>query len=370
MQNCSTGFQAENRMLTTEELFSIPPYALSQQEKSELLIPLLNKLTKHHFQHCSEYRKILIAEGMDEAYHSFPSFPFIPIRLFKDYELFSIPKEDIIKTLTSSGTTSQKVSKIFLDRITAAYQTKALVKIMQDFLGKQRLPMLIVDHPNVIKDRTSFSARGAGILGLMNFGRSPTYLLNESMEIDFDVLNAFLDRHAGQKTFIFGFTFMVWQYLYQALLKKNIKIDLSQGILVHSGGWKKLQAQAVDNREFKEKIKNQTGIQSIHNFYGMVEQIGSIFMECEAGYLHAPIFSDVFVRNPYDWSVLPQKQSGIIEVMSILPHSYPGHVLLTEDMGTIHGEDDCSCGRKGKYFLISGRIPRAEVRGCSDTHGV
>jgi hypothetical protein len=190
------------------------------------------------------------------------------------------------------------------------------------------------------------------------------------MEIDFDVLNAFLDRHAGQKTFIFGFTFMVWQYLYQALLKKNIKIDLSQGILVHSGGWKKLQAQAVDNREFKEKIKNQTGIQSIHNFYGMVEQIGSIFMECEAGYLHAPIFSDVFVRNPYDWSVLPQKQSGIIEVMSILPHSYPGHVLLTEDMGTIHGEDDCSCGRKGKYFLISGRIPRAEVRGCSDTHGV
>ena len=48
--------------------------------------------------------------------------------------------------------------------------------------------------------------------------------------------------------------------------------------------------------------------------------------------------------------------------------SYPGHSLLTEDMGAILGVDDCPCGRKGKYFRIDGRIPQAEIRGCSDTH--
>jgi len=31
------------------------------------------------------------------------------------------------------------------------------------------------------------------------------------------------------------------------------------------------------------------------------------------------------------------------------------------------GEDDCPCGRKGKYFVIHGRLKNAEVRGCSDT---
>jgi hypothetical protein len=31
------------------------------------------------------------------------------------------------------------------------------------------------------------------------------------------------------------------------------------------------------------------------------------------------------------------------------------------------GEDDCPCGRHGRYFQVSGRQQGAEVRGCSDT---
>ena len=48
--------------------------------------------------------------------------------------------------------------------------------------------------------------------------------------------------------------------------------------------------------------------------------------------------------------------------------SYPGHSLLTEDEGILLGEDDCRCGRLGKYFKIVGRIKNAEIRGCSDTY--
>jgi hypothetical protein len=57
----------------------------------------------------------------------------------------------------------------------------------------------------------------------------------------------------------------------------------------------------------------------------------------------------------------------LIQTFSILPRSYPGNSLLTEDIGVIVGEDDCSCGRNGKYFLVEGRLPTAELRGCSDT---
>ena len=41
--------------------------------------------------------------------------------------------------------------------------------------------------------------------------------------------------------------------------------------------------------------------------------------------------------------------------------------LLTEDLGMILGEDDCKCGKKGKYFIISGRMKESEIRGCGDT---
>ena len=74
------------------------------------------------------------------------------------------------------------------------------------------------------------------------------------------------------------------------------------------------------------------------------------------------------IRRAGDFSVAGVGETGLIQVSSVLPRSYPGHVLLTEDEGRILGEDDCPCGRKGKYFEILGRVKRAEVRGCSDTY--
>jgi phenylacetate-coenzyme A ligase PaaK-like adenylate-forming protein len=116
-------------------------------------------------------------------------------------------------------------------------------------------------------------------------------------------------------------------------------------------------------------LQEQFGITKVHNYYGMAEQTGCIYMECECGHLHASIFSDIIMRDPLDFTVCPVGKQGIIQVMSPLAVSYPGHSILTEDMGTLLGIDDCPCGRKGKYFKVDGRIPAAEIRGCSDTYG-
>jgi hypothetical protein len=91
-------------------------------------------------------------------------------------------------------------------------------------------------------------------------------------------------------------------------------------------------------------------------------------MECEFGYLHASIFSDISIRDFHDFHALDFEQEGIIQLSSLLPTSYPGHSILTEDTGKIIGEDDCRCGRLGKYFKVHGRIPNAEIRGCSDVY--
>jgi hypothetical protein len=76
----------------------------------------------------------------------------------------------------------------------------------------------------------------------------------------------------------------------------------------------------------------------------------------------------VIIRNALDFSACAIGEKGVIEVLSVLPYSYPGHALLTEDEGMLLGEDDCPCGRNGKYFKIFGRLKNAEIRGCSDTY--
>jgi hypothetical protein len=246
-----------------------------------------------------------------------------------------------------------------------------MVKIVSDYLGKKRLPMIIVDSQNVLKNRNFFSARGAGILGFSIFGTDKIYALDNEMNLDIDGIISFLNKHAGEDIFLFGFTFMIWQHFYRELLKYNKqgkKIDLSKGIMIHGGGWKKLINESVSPKIFNQSIKEVCGISRIYDYYGMVEQTGCIYMECEYGHLHASIFSDVIMRRPIDFSECEIGEEGIIQVCSTIPESYPGHLLLTEDMGTILGIDDCPCGRKGKYFKVSGRIKDAELRGCSDTY--
>lgn len=355
-------------MFDLDNIIDMLPFSLAKGEKESLYVDALNALTKHHYTNCPPYRKILDTIRFDPNIgHAVEEVPFIPVRLFKDYELPSVERSQIVKTMTSSGTTGQSVSRIFLDRTTATNQTKVLTKIVSNFIGPKRLPMLIIDTKRAIKDRNLFSARGAGILGFSLFGYDVTYALDEDLRLDFNAVEAFCNKHKDENILLFGFTFMIWEYFYKKLAELGRQLDFGKGILIHGGGWKKLIDQVVENDTFKQALEFVCGIKKVHNYYGMVEQTGSIFMECEAGYLHSSIFSDVIIRQT-DFSACGLRDAGLIQLVSLLPLSYPGHSILSEDIGEIIGEDDCSCGRLGKYFKVYGRVKNAEIRGCSDTH--
>ncbi len=352
-----------------EDFYKHSPYELTAAQKDELLTRELKELTEHHRLRSKEYAGFLNAVGYDpDTVNHASDIPFFPVRMFKEYDLLSVDRKDVFKTMTSSGTTGQRVSKIFVDKETAMMQQKVMIKILSDYWGSKRLPMLIIDSPDVVKDRTKFSARGAAIIGLNIVSRDTVYVLNDDMSLNMDKLRAFMEKYHGQRFIIFGFTFIVWQHFYQELLKTNERFDMSEAFLMTGGGWKKLESDSVSRDEFKRRLNSLCNIKHFIDHYGMVEQTGCIYAECECGHLHASIYSDVFVRNFKDFSLCKTGERGIIQVVSVLPHSYPGHSLLTEDEGIILGEDDCPCGRKGKYIQIIGRIKSAEIRGCSDTY--
>ena len=62
-------------------------------------------------------------------------------------------------------------------------------------------------------------------------------------------------------------------------------------------------------------------------------------------------------------------EEGVIQTISLLPTSYPGHSVLTEDMGAVVTVDAGVDGRLGKAVRIIGRVKKAELRGCSDVIG-
>lgn len=341
------------------------PYSLPQPQKTALLLEGLNALTRHHRDNCAPYARIL-----DGAWHGFSDaqtlagVPYLPVSLFKTQTLQSITDDDVRITLTSSGTTGQTVSRIRLDTETSSLQQKALASSLMHVLGRQRLPMLIIDTDAVFKDPRTMSARGAGVLGLMRYGRNHAFALDAELKPNLTAVRAFLEAYGNGPFFMFGFTFMVWTGLLEQF--RDSGIDLTNGILIHSGGWKKMIERSVENKVFRQALKDEFNLAQVHNFYGMVEQLGSIFLEGPDSLLYPPNFSDVIVRDPDTWEPAPDGRPGVLQVLSLLPLSYPGHSLLTEDLGVIETVDAGHNGWMGKGIRIIGRVARADLRGCSD----
>jgi hypothetical protein len=283
-----------------------------------------------------------------------------------------VPASHIVRVLSSSGTTAQQPSRIFVDKTTAFRQARALAAIVKEHIGGARRPFLVIDSPEAARGGDTLVARGAAIRGLENFGSPTTFALRSTssgaLELDRRAVEAFFEQVGNGPALLFGFSYIVWECFIEPLQRAGACFQAAGTHLLHSGGWKKLQEKAVPKEEFSRAASALLGCPAggVLDFYGMVEQVGTVFIDCEAGHKHAPAFADVIIRRGSDLSPVSPGETGVIEVLSLLPTSYPGHAILTEDQGTILGVDDCVCGRRGRYFRFAKRIERAELRGCGD----
>ena len=185
-------------MQALERLLGAAQYSLLQEEKQGLLVERLRELTLLHRQRSDGYGRILSALGHEAGdLTSLENVPMLPVGLFKSHALRSIPEDRVFKVVTSSGTTGAEVSRVYLDAAAAQLQTRALAGIMTHWLGPSRLPMIVVDARSSVADRRTFSARGAGIIGMLTFGRDHFYALDGDMRLDREGLLAWLEKYAG-----------------------------------------------------------------------------------------------------------------------------------------------------------------------------
>ncbi|OGD63348.1 hypothetical protein A2160_02585 [Candidatus Beckwithbacteria bacterium RBG_13_42_9] len=350
------------------------PFSLKQKDKEKIFLPILWEAARWQYQHCPELKKLYDNRNF-KVFKKFKLFdlPYLPTSIFKKFDLLSVPKNRLIKTLYSSST-SGLPSKIMIDKISADRQVLALNKIMSSFLGKDRRLFIIFDTEETIKSvGGELSSRGTAIRGLFSMAKKTSFILNKSLSVNIEKLKHLLSSLNGaDKICFFGFSWLI----YSLHLEKNKKLSSlfrkipnQDKLVLHIGGWKKLKDLAVSKEDFNKLVEKALGIKrgKIIDFYGLTEQLGTVYPDCEFGYKHLPLYSEMIVRKIDTLKPADIGQAGLIQFLSPLPHSYPGISILTDDIGRIMGIDDCKCGRKGKYFAFEKRSEEAELRGCGDT---
>lgn len=352
-------------------LLKLKPFQVMQEEKNQIFDNAMQEAIIHHYNNSTEFRKICENQKFDfHKKYQLEQIPYFPVSIFKKFELKSIPKENIFKIIFSSATTSNTPSKIFLDRITSERQTKALVSIMSDFLH-EKMNFLILDTKEIVSSSDEVKSRASAIRGFMPFMKSIKFVLHEDLTLD----NLELQQIISSNHYcIFGFTWLIYKIIKENKNNQEIKSNLSKlksPHILHLGGWKKLSDNNVSREEFYKEICEffNTEKNKIIDIYGMTEQLGTIYPDCEFGNKHVSIYSEIIIRNPLTLENEGIGKSGLIQLISPIPHSYPGISVLSDDFGHLEGIDDCPCGRKGKYFRFDKRSESADLKGCGDTIG-
>ena len=115
------------------------------------------------------------------------------------------------------------------------------------------------------------------------------------------------------------------------------------------------------------RSKLHNNITKVYNYYGLIEQTGSIFVECpKCSCFQSSIYSDIFIRDSNLEIITKNKKKGLLQVISLLPTSYPGNSLLTEDIAELRNDIKCKFCNNGKKFIIYGRSKNSEIRGCAN----
>lgn len=359
----------------TEDLLTLPPYEDTFQSNQSFLDALQEELI-FHYEHNEMYRHFCERKNFNPhlPINCIKDIPAVAVSVFKElgFGLNSVPKEDLTLALQSSAT-SGTPSTVVIDKITAKRQGKAMVKVISDFIGKERKPFLIMDIDPKSASKRLLGARFAAVTGYLKFASKVGYFLkadeNNISYFDVEGIRDYINGlDADQPVVVFGFTYILYQNVLKAIQDKGLKFQLPRGSkVIHIGGWKKLESEKISKSLFNSQLADIFGItpEDIIDIYGFTEQMGLNYPDCPCGCKHASTYVRVLVRDTVTREVLPAGKEGMLEFITPIPHSYPGNVVLTDDIGVLVDEP-CPYGRSGQRFHIVGRLKKAEVRGCGD----
>jgi hypothetical protein len=354
-----------------DDLLKLPPYRSAPAAHDDLFRAAMGEAIQHHYANCPPFARWYRKQGADPeaAVEDLALLPFLPVTAFKRMNLQSVGGEAVVRLLKSSATSSQTPSSVALDATTRNRQMRTLGVLMSDMLGAKRRPFLVLDAAPGTGSDVELSARVAGMRGYLMMASETHYVMEagpHGLALDTGKLRTLLDDYAARQTpvCLIGYTYMLYQQAVRPLVRGGLEFALPRGShVLHFGGWKRLERQAVGREELNRGVRRVFGVEdrNIKDVYGFTEQLGIIYPDDGQGVRRAPVYSEVLVRDPFTLRLQPDGVPGMLQFLTPLPHSYPGISVLLDDMGRIVSRNG------GTHFEVLGRAKGSEIRGCGDT---
>lgn len=364
-------------MSAIDQLLRQQPYRTRPDEHRELFAAAMQESIQFHTANCEPYARWFKKQGGDAnaIIEDLAAVPYLPVSIFKRLSLESVPEAEVVRVLKSSATSSQTPSRVVLDRVTRDRQMRVLGTLLSALIGSKRRPFVVLDAAASPSGDVELSARVAGLRGYLMMASESHYVMQSQrgqLELDVEALDKVLQKFRDENlpVVVIGYTYILYQYVIAPLLRAGRQFPLPAGSMVlHFGGWKRLQSQAVNRAQVNRHAAEVFSVteNSIRDVYGFTEQLGVIYPDNGYGVRLAPVYAEVVVRDPITLKSLPEGETGLLEFITPLPHSYPGVALLLDDMGRIVSRDSSEDGQFGTRFEVVGRAQGSEIRGCGDT---
>ena len=350
-----------------------------QKGSSEIFMEAMRDCLKHHMEHNDFFKKHMEAAKVNpeelRTEQDLWRIPPIHANFFKRYEVLSVPMENIVEHVTSSGTSGQK-SQMFFDQDSLDFGNDMVKNEFRQFGFLSEEPtnyLLFTYEPAKVSKDLGTAKTDMGLLSYAPVNETFFALRYNGQGHDFDVYGtiSMLEEYEkqGLPVRIFGFPSFLYFTVRQMketghrTLKLNVKSMTMLG-----GGWKGYADKQISKSELYAMVEEMLGIPSknCRDGYGSTEHSVPYF-ECPNHHFHIPVYSRMIIRDVKTLEPLPYGEAGFANF--ITPHllSVPAVSVLMGDMAMLHEAGECGCGIQTPYMEIIGRAGTSKGKSCAIT---
>ena len=345
---------------------------------SEIFLASMREAVLWHNERNEFYGKLLKKHGvkpesiLSEA--DLIKLPPISADFFKNYEVLSISRDDVVVHVTSSGTSGQK-SQMFFDQDSWDFGQKMIRQTLDyyGFVSESPVNYLLYTYEPTEGSKLGTAKTDEGLLEYAPVNECRYALRYNGEGHDFDVYGVIetLAEYEKQElpVRIFGFPSFLYFTINQ-MKKLGMKpLNLyKESMTLLGGGWKGYADKQISKRELYGLAEEMLGIpqERCRDGYGSTEHSVPYF-ECPNHNFHIPIYSRMYIRDFKTLEPLGYGEQGFASFVT--PHllSVPGLSVLMGDRAVMYEGNKCGCGIASPYMEILGRAGTSAAKSCAIT---
>jgi len=342
----------------------------------DTFIGAMKEAVAWHAERNEFYKRLLEKHGIEpgsiEGEEDLTKLPPVHANFFKTYESLSVPKEEIVVHVTSSGTSGQK-SQMFFDKSSWDFGQTMIRRTLDyfGFVSNEPANYLLYTYEPTEGSNLGTAKTDEGLLQYAPRNECCFALKFNGEGHDFDVygtIRALQDYEAqGLPVRIFGFPSFLYFTLEQMkkLGMRPLKLD-KNSLTMLGGGWKGYADKQISKRELYGLAEEMLGIPEsrCRDGYGSTEHSVPYF-ECPNHHFHIPIYSRMYIRDFKTLEPLPFGKEGFASFVT--PHllSVPALSVLMGDKAVMRDGRDCGCGIDSPYMEMTGRAGTGAAKSCA-----